>query len=65
MGDVDSSSYPIAQQNAFYAVFSGDVMLRSYWGMSVDINAANAGDAGAIGTAPYTRIPGTVSFTVN
>jgi len=41
---------------------SGDLMLRSYWGVSVDLNDGSQGD-NTNGT--YTRIPHTTSFTIN
>lgn len=58
---IDGISSPITTVG-LGALFAGDLILRSYWGVSVDLNNGNYGDSGA---APYTRIPDTSSFTIN
>ena len=44
------------------SLHAGDVHLRSFWGVSVDINDGQLGDSGS---ATQARIPSTSSFTVN
>jgi hypothetical protein len=54
------------QQNAsapnIYEVFSGDLTLRSFWGVSVNLNSGAVNPSGNAGQA---RIANTSSFTVN
>ena len=44
------------------SIFAGDTHIRSYWGVSVDINDSGLGDSAS---ASQARIPSTSSFTVN
>jgi hypothetical protein len=60
---LDSSTSPIATANAVGAVWGGDTIVRSYWGVSIDINAGDSGNGGA--SEPNSRIPGVTAFTVN
>ncbi len=59
----NSSTTPLATGSNVFGLFSGDLMLRSYWGVSVDLNDGSQGDSG--NNAAYTRIPNTSSFTIN
>ncbi len=47
---------------SIYNVFSGDLTLQSYWGLSVNLNS---GAVNPSFNAPQTRIANTSSFTVN
>ena len=46
----------------FTNIFSGDLHLRSYWGVSIDLNDGGFGDSAS---ATQTRITSSSSFTVN
>jgi len=63
LANVDNqSTTPFAVGTNLLGLVSGDLMLRSYWGVSVDLNDGSQGDSP---NAPYSRIPNTTSFTVN
>jgi hypothetical protein len=61
LSQVDGVSSPISSAG-IGGLFAGDLLLRSYWGVSVDLNNGSAGDSTS---ASYTRIPNTSSFTIN
>ncbi|NHA06369.1 TMF family protein [Mucilaginibacter sp. HC2] len=58
----NSSTSPLPIGSNIYGLFSGDLMLRSYWGVSIDLNDGSQGDNTS---ATYTRIPSSSSFTIN
>jgi hypothetical protein len=58
----NTSTSPFAAGANLLGLYAGDFMLRSYWGVSIDLNDGLQGDNGA---ATNTRIPQTASFTVN
>lgn len=61
--DVDNSNNSLLKIGASIAgLNAGDLMLRSYWGVSVDLNDGGLGDNI---NATHTRIPNTSSFTIN
>jgi len=63
LADIDNgTSSPLNNGANFLGLFAGDLMLRSFWGVSIDLNNGSYGDHS---TATYTRIPSTSSFTIN
>jgi len=46
----------------FGSLFGGDVHMRSFWGVSIDLNNGSLGDSAS---ATQARIPSTSSFSVN
>jgi hypothetical protein len=60
LSQIDGASSPIGD-SGIGSIFGGDFLLRSFWGVAVDINNGGLGDGGP----QYTRIPGTSSFTIN
>ncbi len=61
LASVDASTSPIAVEG-FLGVNAGDQIIRSFWGISLDINAGNLGDSTSAANA---RINSTSSFTIN
>jgi hypothetical protein len=59
---IDNSATSPLGGSALMGLYAGDMMLRSFWGVSVDLNDGLYGDNPS---AAYTRIPATSSFTVN
>ena len=63
LANVDNqSTTPFAVGTNILGLVAGDLMLRSYWGVSVDLNDGSQGDSP---NASYSRIPNTTSFTIN
>jgi hypothetical protein len=58
----NSSTSPLPTGTNVFGLFSGDLILRSFWGVSVDLNDGSQGDNG---NATYSRIPSSSSFTIN
>ncbi|MES2809825.1 MAG: hypothetical protein V4619_14440 [Bacteroidota bacterium] len=61
LGKVDSSSTSPLNDIGILGLTSGDMILRSYWGVSIDLNDG----LGDPQYAFYSRIPLSSSFTVN
>jgi hypothetical protein len=63
LANIDNvTSSPLNNGANFLGLFAGDLMLRSFWGVSIDLNNGSYGDNSI---AAYTRIPSTSSFTIN
>jgi len=62
LSTVDNSTTTPFTGVGMMSLFGGDLMLRSFWGVSIDLNDGSYGDSGA---SPYTRIYQTTSFTIN
>jgi hypothetical protein len=64
LGNIDNINIsPLtAAGTSVLGLFGGDLMLRSYWGISLDLNDGVNGDSPS---APYTRVPSSASFTIN
>lgn len=62
LAQVDNTSGSPMGNSDVMGLHAGDLMLRSYWGVSVDLNNGLMGDNAQ---AQYSRIPSTSSFTIN
>jgi hypothetical protein len=62
LANIDNSSTSPLSGGGLLGLYAGDLMVRSFWGVSIDLNDGLYGDNSA---ATYTRIPSTSSFTIN
>jgi hypothetical protein len=62
LAGVDNSSTSPLGNLSILGLNAGDLMIRSYFGVSIDLNNGSLGDNA---NALYTRIPATSSFTIN